>query len=113
MASSLGNIPITSVRRLISPLRRSIGLVECNLVLCWGHVREHIGLCLVEEASKLGQLGAELIGDLAPLGSCRLGIVLGERCGDKGGDDAPAALAGMRQRVAHEVDAATLPAGVE
>src|SRR6185437_1186775 len=29
------------------------------------------------------------------------------------GDDAPPALAGMRQRVAHEVDAAALPAGVE
>jgi hypothetical protein len=27
MASSLGKMPTTSVRRLISPLRRSIGLV--------------------------------------------------------------------------------------
>ena len=28
MASSLGEMPTTSVRRLISPLRRSIGLVD-------------------------------------------------------------------------------------
>jgi hypothetical protein len=34
MASSLGKIPMTSVRRLISPLRRSI--VECSLVRCSG-----------------------------------------------------------------------------
>lgn len=78
-----------------------------------GHVGEHIGLGLVEEAGKFGQLGAELVGDLAPLGSRGLGVVLGKRCGDEGGDDAPPALAGMRQRVAHEVDAATLPAGIE
>jgi hypothetical protein len=36
MASSLGKMPTTSVRRLISPLSRSIGLVECSLVRCWG-----------------------------------------------------------------------------
>jgi len=29
-----------------------------------------------------------------------------ERCGNEGGDDAPPALACIRQRVAHEVDAA-------
>jgi len=37
---------------------------------------------------------------------------LGEGGGDEGGDDAPAALAGMGQRVAHEMHPATLPAGV-
>src|SRR4051812_31608942 len=61
-----------------------------------GHVGEHISLGLVEEAGKFGQLGAELVGDLAPLGSRGLGVVLGKRCGDEGGDDAPPALAGMR-----------------
>ncbi|RVK93801.1 diguanylate cyclase [Sinorhizobium meliloti] len=34
MASSLGKMPTTSVLRLISPLRRSIGLVECSLARC-------------------------------------------------------------------------------
>ena len=115
MASSLGKMPTTSVRRLISPLSRSIGLVECSLVRCCGregHVGEHVGLGLVQEGGELGQLGAQLIGDPAPLRSGGLGIVLGERGGDEGGDDTPAALAGMRQRVAHEVDAAALPGGV-
>ena len=31
MAASLGKMPTTSVRRLISPLRRSSGLTECSL----------------------------------------------------------------------------------
>ena len=62
------------------------------------HIGEHVGL--VEEAGQLRQLGAELIGDLAPLRSRGLGIVLGERCGNEGRDDAPPALAGMRQRCA-------------
>jgi hypothetical protein len=47
------------------------------------------------------------------LGSRCFGIVLGKRRGDEGRDDAPAALAGMGQRIAHEVDAAALPADVE
>ena len=34
MDLSFGKIPTTSVRRLISPLSRSIGLVECSLVRC-------------------------------------------------------------------------------
>jgi hypothetical protein len=34
MASSLGKMPTTSERRLISQLRRSIGLVDCSLVRC-------------------------------------------------------------------------------
>lgn len=37
----------------------------------------------------------------------------GRRRCDEGGDDAPPALAGVRQRVAHEVRAAALPGGVE
>ncbi|MET4214683.1 hypothetical protein ABIB95_009542, partial [Bradyrhizobium sp. LA2.1] len=69
------------------------------------HISEHIGLGLVEEAGKLGQLGTKLVGDLPPLCLCGLGIVLGKRGGDEGGDDTAAALAGMRQRVTHEVHA--------
>src|SRR5882762_9429601 len=34
MASSLGKIPTTSVRRLISPFTRSIGFVECSFGRC-------------------------------------------------------------------------------
>lgn len=76
-------------------------------------VGEHVGLGFVEEAGQVRQLGAELICDLAPLSAGGLGIVLGERGGDEAGDDAAAALAGMGQSIAHEVDAAALPAGVE
>jgi hypothetical protein len=54
-----------------------------------------------------------LVGDVAPLRPDRIGIVLGKRGGDESGDDAPPALAGMSQRVAREVDAATLPGDVE
>lgn len=71
-----------------------------------GHISEHIGLGLVEEAGKLGQLGPELVGDFAPLRRRSFGIILGERRGDEGGDDAPPTPAGMRQRVAHEGSAA-------
>ena len=65
------------------------------------HVGQHIGLRF-EEAGKLGQLGGA---DRQPCATepCRVGIVLGEGGGDKGGDDAPTALADMRWRVAHEV----------
>ncbi len=70
MASALGKMPTPSVRRLISPLRR----------LRWeGHVGQHIGLGLVQEAGKLWQLRAELVGDLARLRACGLGISLGQR----------------------------------
>ena len=116
MAASLGKMPTTSVRRLISPLSRSIGLVECSLVRCCGgkaHVGEHVGLGFIHQRGELGQLGAQLIGDLAPLLACRRGVVLGERGGDEGGDDAAAALAGMGEGIAHEVDPAALPGRVQ
>ncbi len=39
--------------------------------------------------------------------------LLGEGGGDEGGDDTAAALAGMRQHIAHEMNPATLPCGAE
>src|SRR4029077_15434691 len=65
------------------------------------------------EDGKLGQFGPELVGNLAPLSPGGFGIVLGKSGGNEGGDDAPAALAGMGLDVAHEVNAATLPGSVE
>lgn len=70
-----------------------------------GHISQHIGLGLVRKPASLGSLGRSW----SALRSCRLGIVLGKRGGDEGGDDAPPALGGMRQYVAHEVEAAALP----
>ena len=117
MAASLGKMPTTSVRRLISPLS---ALDRIGASAAWPdaargkrHVGEHVGLGLVHQGGELRQLGAQLIGDLAPLRAGGLGVVLGEGGGDEGGDDAPAALAGMGERVAHEVDAAALPGGAE
>lgn len=40
-------------------------------------------------------------------------MILGERGGDEGGDNAPVALAGIREYVAHEVHAATLSTRVK
>ena len=74
MAASLGKMPTTSVRRLISPLSRSSGLVECSLArCCWreGHVGQHVGLGLVHQRGELRDLGPELVGDAAPLRAWR------------------------------------------
>ena len=65
------------------------------------------------QRGELGQFGAQLVGDLAPLLARGLGVVLGEGGGDESGDDAAAALAGMGQGVAHEVHAAALPGGAQ
>ena len=64
------------------------------------------------KAASLGSLGRSWSATLRHCARGGLGVVLGEGGGDEGGDDAPAALAGMRQHVAHEVDAAALPGGV-
>ena len=65
MASSLGKMPTTLVRRLISPLRRSIGLVLCSLGRMQRrevHIGEHVLLGGIHEGSQLGHLGPELVG---------------------------------------------------
>ena len=49
----------------------------------------------------------------APLRLGGVGMILGEGGGDEGRDDAPAAPAGMGERVAHEVHPAALPSGAE
>jgi hypothetical protein len=47
------------------------------------------------------------------LGAGGLRRLLREGGGDEGGDDAASALAGVREHVPHEVDAAALPGGAE
>ena len=42
-----------------------------------------------------------------------IGIFPGKGGGDEGRDHTPALLAGMGQEVAHEVDPAALPGGIE
>ena len=90
MASSLGKMPTTSVRRLISPLSRSIGLVECSLVRCCvreGHVGEHVGLGLVHEARRAWAAGAGAGRRPGAIALARGLVVLGEGRADEGGDD--------------------------
>ena len=48
-----------------------------------GHAGEDVVLGVVHEGGEPGRLGSELVGDRAPLGVCRLGVVLGEGGGDK------------------------------
>jgi hypothetical protein len=52
-----------------------------------------------------------LVGDTAPLLLRALCIVLGEGCGDKGGNDAAAALAGMGECIPHEMNAGAVEKG--
>src|SRR5689334_23166890 len=77
------------------------------------HIGEDIYLGLVEEHGELRELGPQLVGDAPPLQPGGFSIVLRERGADEGGYDTPAALAGMRERVAHEVHAAALPSCVQ
>jgi hypothetical protein len=44
---------------------------------------------------------------------CGFGVALREGGGDEGGDDVPAALSGMGERIAHEVDAAPPPSRLQ
>lgn len=115
MASSLGKMPTTSVSFDLSVKAfNRIGGVQLGAMgRREAHVGENIGLCFVEEAGEPGQFWTELIGDPTPLDAGGSGVVLREGGGDEGGDDTASALAGVRENVAHEVDAAALPGGVQ
>src|SRR5664279_1236084 len=91
--ASLGKMPTTFVRRLISALSRSSGFVH--------------------QSSELGELAAQLIGHRSPLRSRRIGRLLHEHRADRRRDHAPLGLAGMRQGVPHEVHPAALPGGLQ
>jgi hypothetical protein len=78
-----------------------------------GHVGEDVLLGLVQQRGELGQLGADLVGDLAPLRLSGVGMILGEGGGDERRHHASPALAGMSQGVAHEMHPAALPGSAE
>ena len=53
--------------------------MQLHPVLNWeGHVGEHIRLGLVHQRGELRDLGAELVGDAAPLLFCTRRVILGE-----------------------------------
>ena len=101
MASALGKMPTTSVRRLISPLSRSSGLalwifgrwspLSRGQAFGKAHEGENIGFGLIHQDGELCHLGSELIGHLRPLAAGHFSVFLGKGGGDEGSDDPPAA----------------------
>jgi len=79
------------------------------MVLGEAHEREHVGLRFIHQCGELRHVGAQLIGDLAPLRARGLGVVLDEGGANEGCDHAPALATGMGQHVAHEVHATFPP----
>jgi hypothetical protein len=72
----------------VEALQRVGGVKLGPVLLGEAHVGAHVVLGLVEQGREFGQLGADLVGDLAPLGLGGAGVVLGEAGGDEGSDDA-------------------------
>ncbi len=70
-----------------------------------GHVGEDVGFGLVHQGCELRHLGAELVGDGAPLGMRGRSALLGISGADPGRDDAALRLARVCEHVASEVDA--------
>ena len=116
MAASLGNMPTTLVRRLISLLTRSRGLVEW-ICLQWSlgeyHEGEHILFGVAHHGGEFWEPSDQGVYDLAPLGDGGLMILLHEGSADGGGDHEALSLADMGQGVPHEVNPAALPGCAE
>src|SRR5690606_38917359 len=64
-------------------------------------------------ATSLGHTRSDLVGDGAPLSAGGLRRLLGEGRGNEGAGNPAAALAGMGQNIAHEVNPAALPSGAQ
>ena len=104
-------MPTTVLRRLISLLTRSSGLVDHTRWI--GHVREHVGLGLIHRLGDLGELPPVLIGQSAPLRLCLGVVLLGEVGEHHCRDHALVALGHIGEDAAQEVRPAALPARVE
>ncbi|MNL24735.1 hypothetical protein D3C87_1461830 [compost metagenome] len=76
-----------------------------------GHVGEYVLLGIIHETGELRHLWPDLVGDIAPLGTCSFWRVLSKSRGDEGRHDPPSALSGMGQGIAHEMNPAALPGG--
>src|SRR3984957_6503577 len=77
------------------------------------HISKHIVLGLVHKGGKLWQAGLHLVDYLAPLDPSGGLVLLCEDGADKGGGDPAAIAPGMCEQVAHEVNPAVLPGGVQ
>ena len=113
-AAALGKIPTTRLRRLISLLTRSSGLVD-QILRQWalgeGGEREDLGLRVVHQRPDLGERAGELVADLVPGLADGLGVGLGEDRAEHRGDHVGVTLGDVRQKVAGEVDPAPLVRG--
>ena len=69
-----------------------------------GHVGEDVCFGLVHELGEPADRRPQLVGHFASLGSGGIGIILGEGGGDEGRNHAATALAGMGERIAHEMN---------
>lgn len=112
MVPPFGEIPMTSVRCLISQLSRLIGFVGCSFAgFLEGHDASKSSSAPSMMVAGFGNFG--LIGDNALLSACRLWYFLSKSRCYNGGHNSPAALCGMREHVPHEVDTAPLPGGAQ
>src|SRR5512144_392243 len=111
-AAGFGKIPTTSVRRLISLWRRSNGLVLQIFLQCAsGKSANAVRSALASRSmpATAGNLLSSRAATVSTWSRTRRGG-LGEDGADGGGDHLGVALAHLGERVAQEVDAASLPA---
>ena len=91
-----------------------VGAMQLGAMLLGkGHVGQHVGLGIIHQSRQFRELWAHLVGHGAPLLAGGLGRVLGKGGADEGRDHPPATFAGVRQGIAHEVDATALPTGAQ
>ena len=78
-----------------------------------GHIGQDIGLAFIHQRSELWPAGAELVRDVAPDLLCTFLVGLVEGLPDCRGNDSVLALGHMSQRIAHPMNAASLPCRIE
>ena len=84
-----------------------------SMFLGEAHIGQDVRFGLVHDGGEFGHLGADLIGNGAPLGAGGFRRFLGEGGANEGRDDASPTFTGMGKRVAHEVNATALPGGTK
>lgn len=111
--ASLGKIPTTRARRLISLLSRLRGwwTKSCASVLGGAGEGQDLGLGLIHVGPDPGDPGGELVSDLFPAGGHGLGVGLGEDGAEQRGDHVHLVLGHHGEQVAGEVDPAALMRG--
>jgi hypothetical protein len=88
--------------------------MQLGAVLAWkAHIGQNIVLALVHEVGQLGPTGAELLGDMTPSFACMFAFRLVESLPDRGSNDRVLAARDVGKGVAHPVNAAALPSGLE